>query len=180
MESTKSVTKCNWKWHTCCKSFNPHNFHIKAKVIFISNIHQHCTYIGHTTVHHNRLIQHVLQHYSFNTKAHTSLELPTSIQLQPCQWPTPRILLHSHIHTQDKCNFPSLPCSCQPFPSPHSDFAPSYQFFPPARELLLSKQLQWSRKLEVDNHDPQGTPHIPPQTNTWNISPASKWQPQTI
>ena len=49
-----------------------------------------------------------------------------------------------------------------------------FRFFPPARELLLSKQLQWSRKLEVDNHDPQGTPHIPPRTNTWNISPASK------
>lgn len=113
-------------------------------------------------------------HYCPPQQVNTSSELPTSIQLQPSQWPTPRILLHSHIHTQDKCNFPSLPCSCQPFASPRSDFAPTYQFFPPARELLLSKQLQWSRKLEVDNHDPQGTPYIPPRTNTWNISPASK------
>ena len=107
------------------------------------------------------------QHYRQNTKAHTSSQLPTSTQqLQPRRWPTKGILLHSHIHTQDKCSFLCLPCSCQPSPWPCSDFPLSFQFFPQAQEHLLSKLLQWLGELTVGIHYQQETPHTLPRTNT--------------
>jgi hypothetical protein len=93
MESTESIIiYICWKLHTCCQYFIPHRLHIKAKGIFISSIHQKCTGYTRDVQEHKTpyfipnantssitgSIQHVLQHYNFNTKAHTSSTLPTS------------------------------------------------------------------------------------------------------
>jgi len=174
MESTECVTiDICWKLHTSCHNLLPtyitmhrtdvqefhkhaakistHNIFTSKQGIFISNIT--CPRAQRPIFHHNRFsttcsstLQHVLQQHCLLQQK--SYNLPTSTEkLQPWRWPTLRIVLHSHIHTQDKCSFQCLPYSCQLFPSPFSDFSLSYQFFPPPQGLQLSKLLRRSTQL---------------------------------
>ena len=113
--------------HKRCTTAQRHIFHTNCKYILDNRFNTTCpTLLHHHNQKHIKCGQHIqptsqhvllhhhclLQHYSYNQKGWTTLGM-----------------LHLDSHTQDKCSFTCIPYSCQPFPSPCSDSALSYQFF---------------------------------------------------